>query len=370
MKYQDRLECLVDAVQRLSLARDLESIAAIVRRAARELTGADGATFVLRDDECCYYMDEDAISPLWKGQRFPLETCISGWVMLHRQPVVIPDIYADARIPHAAYRPTFVKSLVMVPIRSLEPIAAIGNYWAHEHHAGAEDVRLLAALADSTAVAMENVRIHAELEERVALRTAQLAQSNALLQEEIARREAAQQEVGRLLVINPMSGLLNRHGFFSGAEPQFADARRDDARCALVFIDLDDLKQRNDEFGHAAGDRMIVDTSRLLHKTFRDGELVGRFGGDEFVVWSARDADANELKRRLHEAIAAFNRGVDANRRLSMSIGAVAAPARDFDNLDQLIARADAAMYADKQARRNDATLKPLSVRASPRAPC
>ena len=64
---------LVSVVQRLSLARNLESIMAIVRRAVRDLTGAEGATFVLRDADQCYYADEDAISPLWKGQRFPLE---------------------------------------------------------------------------------------------------------------------------------------------------------------------------------------------------------------------------------------------------------------------------------------------------------
>jgi len=77
---------LVAAIQRLSLARSIEDIQEIVRSSARWLTAADGATFVLRDGDRCYYADEDAISPLWKGQRFPLEACISGWSMLHRQP--------------------------------------------------------------------------------------------------------------------------------------------------------------------------------------------------------------------------------------------------------------------------------------------
>src|SRR5689334_23022439 len=103
-RYTRGMQHLVTVVQRLSLARNLETVMAIVRRAARELTGADGATFVLRDGDLCYYADEDAISPLWKGQRFPLDTCISGWAMLNRQPVLIEDIYADARIPHDAYR--------------------------------------------------------------------------------------------------------------------------------------------------------------------------------------------------------------------------------------------------------------------------
>jgi HD-GYP domain-containing protein (c-di-GMP phosphodiesterase class II) len=154
---------LIATVQRLALARSLPDVQAIVRTAARRLTGADGATFVLRDEGRCYYADEDAISPLWKGQRFPMSSCISGWAMLNRRPAAIEDIYADDRIPHAAYRPTFVKSLAMVPIRTLDPIGAIGNYWAQPHQPSDEEIEVLQALADSTAVAMENVRALTEL---------------------------------------------------------------------------------------------------------------------------------------------------------------------------------------------------------------
>jgi putative nucleotidyltransferase with HDIG domain len=161
----DQAGALVRAIQELSLARSLPEVQQIVRVAARRLTGADGATFVLRDGERCYYADEDAISPLWKGQRFPIETCISGWSMLNRRPAVIDDIYKDDRIPHDAYRATFVKSLAMVPIRTLDPIGAIGNYWADHHQPSGQEVELLQALADSTAVAIENVRMYEELEQ-------------------------------------------------------------------------------------------------------------------------------------------------------------------------------------------------------------
>lgn len=180
---------LIRVVQELSMARDVDRVAEIVRRAARELTGADGATFVLRDGQQCFYRDEDAISPLWKGQRFPMSLCISGWAMLNRQATVIPDIYLDPRIPHEAYRPTFVKSLVMVPIRTLDPIGAIGNYWASPHTATAEQVELLQALADSTSIALENVQVYSEMERRVAERTGQLVEVNHRLQAEMRERE-------------------------------------------------------------------------------------------------------------------------------------------------------------------------------------
>ena len=121
------IERLLRAMQELSLATQLAEVQRIVRTTARDLAGCDGATFVLRDGDQCYYADEDAIAPLWKGLRFPLEACISGWAMLNRQHVVIPDIYADPRIPHEAYRPTFVQSLVMTPVRTMAPVGAIGR---------------------------------------------------------------------------------------------------------------------------------------------------------------------------------------------------------------------------------------------------
>jgi Histidine kinase-, DNA gyrase B-, and HSP90-like ATPase len=76
---------IICVIQRLSLARDLASIMEIVRHEARALVNADGASFVLRDGDRCSYADEEAIGPLWKGQRFPLEACISGWSMLNRR---------------------------------------------------------------------------------------------------------------------------------------------------------------------------------------------------------------------------------------------------------------------------------------------
>ena len=155
---------LISVAQRLSLARSLSEVQTIVARAARRVTGADGATFVMRDGDYCFYADEDAISSLWKGQRFPLESCISGWVMRNRQSTAIEDIYKDERITHEAYRPTFVKSLAMVPIRQLRPIGAIGNYWASTHRPTEHELALLQALADSTAVAIENVYTYQHVE--------------------------------------------------------------------------------------------------------------------------------------------------------------------------------------------------------------
>lgn len=179
---QTGVKRIVMAIQQLSLARDIESVMKIVRTVAREITGADGATFILRDGDLCFYADEDAIAPLWKGQRFPMSACISGWVMLNKQVAVIEDIYTDERIPVDAYKPTFVKSLVMVPIRTIQPIGAIGNYWAKMHLPTAEEVELLQSLADVTAVTIENLQMYSELENKVKERTRELQIANKELE--------------------------------------------------------------------------------------------------------------------------------------------------------------------------------------------
>jgi signal transduction histidine kinase len=162
-----RPDVLTRTVELLSEAATRERVTEIVAEAVREATGADGATFVLREDDHCFYADENAIGPLWKGLRFPITACVSGWAMMNRESVVIPDIYRDDRVPVEAYRPTFVKSLTMAPIRSSSPIGALGAYWADAHESSASETRHLEILANSAAVALENLELRDAVLRRV-----------------------------------------------------------------------------------------------------------------------------------------------------------------------------------------------------------
>ena len=155
---------LLDSLTALAAAQSLSQIQDIVRRCARALLGADGVTFVLLEDGQCHYAEEDSIEPLWKGGRFPATTCLSGWVMQNNSPAVVPDVFADARIPHDVYRRTFVKSVLMVPIRVHEPVAAIGAYWATPHEPSMIEQRTLQALADAASLALRNAHLVSELQ--------------------------------------------------------------------------------------------------------------------------------------------------------------------------------------------------------------
>lgn len=336
--YLRGMERLVHAVQELSLTRNLADIQRIVRSSARDLLGCDGTTFVLRDNEMCYYADEDAIAPLWKGSRFPMATCVSGWVMRHRIPTVIPDIYLDPRVPHEAYRPTFVKSLAMVPIRKLAPVGAIGAYWAQERAPSAREVSLLQALADSTSVAMEHVQVYAELEQRVRDRTAALEQANA--------------EIRKLSLTDDLTGLSNRRGFYLLAETALHAARHNGHRCLLAFIDVDGLKQVNDEYGHDTGDALICDIAQLLRDTVYESDILARLGGDEFcVLVPVHEADPERLQQRIADAFDRFNQAASRPFRLSASIGLVQTDNGTASTLDELLNQADQRMYEQKRNR-------------------
>jgi two-component sensor histidine kinase len=173
---RDRESILLEAIERLAGAGEIDDIVETLRATARRLIGADGIAVILREDEQCWYVEEDAVGPLWKGSKFPLASCISGWAMVNRESVVIEDIRADARIPQELYKSTFVRSLLMVPVRSDDPIGAIGAYWQSAHRAAPAQIETLERLARATATAMENVRLVAAL-------------SRALADAELARDE-------------------------------------------------------------------------------------------------------------------------------------------------------------------------------------
>jgi GAF domain-containing protein len=160
---QAALDVLMEAVERLAGAQDDMAVAAILRTAARRLTGADGISIVLKRDDRVHYVDEDAVGPLWKGQNFPMDACISGWAIKNKQTVVIADIRGDPRIPLALYQKTFVKSLAVAPVGLPEPFAAIGAYWASLRRPSDEEVHALETMTRAASVAMQNVRLRRKL---------------------------------------------------------------------------------------------------------------------------------------------------------------------------------------------------------------
>jgi len=147
----------MDAVSGLAHVRALPDLVDALRTSARRVAKSDGITIIRRNGDEVAYIAEDAQTPLWTGHSFPIEACISGLAMLENRPILIPDIYADPRVPHAAYAPTFVKSMAMFPIGSGEPQMAMGAYWSIAGPIDREAVSLLSSLARAASEAFDRV---------------------------------------------------------------------------------------------------------------------------------------------------------------------------------------------------------------------
>ncbi|MEH3119890.1 MAG: GAF domain-containing protein [Methylorubrum populi] len=148
----------------MAAARSLDDVVAVLARTARWIAGSDGIAVVLREGDSCVYVAEDAIEPLWKGRRFPLDACVSGWAMLNDETAIVPDIGRDPRVPVAAYMAKAVRSLVMVPIGKPEPVAALGAYWCAMVLLDTATVSRLETLAAQATAAVARVRACAGLE--------------------------------------------------------------------------------------------------------------------------------------------------------------------------------------------------------------
>jgi diguanylate cyclase (GGDEF)-like protein len=247
----DAVRALSDAVNGLAAAERTEDVQRIVSSAARRLTAADGATIALRDGEHCVYLDEDAIEPLWKGKRFPLGACISGWAMLNRRDAAIEDVYTDYRVPRDVYESTFVKSVVIVPIRRAEPLGAIGVYWSRPHRATPQELGLTHALADSATVALE--RVHAN---------------------------GAPPTVG-LADLDPLTRLFNRHAW-ERAVTEALDPRI--APLSVALIAIDGLDHYSELHGHPAADALLRRAAEGWQSVLREQDLLARYADDEFAV--------------------------------------------------------------------------------------
>ena len=165
--------------------------------------------------------------------------------------------------------------------------------------------------------------------------------------EEALRRNS--ELMASLSLVDELTGLKNRRGFFELAGQALKVARRERHTLGLFFVDLDGLKQINDSLGHLAGDQALRDTAAVLERTFRESDIIARFGGDEFVALAHVNRDISALRDRLHEHLTALNEQSNRPYLLEISMGTALAGASPDESIEALIARADAAMYEDKR---------------------
>ena len=156
-----------------------------------------------------------------------------------------------------------------------------------------------------------------------------------------------------LSLTDELTGLLNRRGFTTIAQGHLRLASRTGQRFLLLFADVDGLKQINDTYGHHEGDHALARVSEVLRRTFRQSDVVARYGGDEFAILAldSRGDDGVTIRRRLVANLAQESAAGPEPYPLGLSVGVIAFEGRLEEPLGALLARADVALYREKRAR-------------------
>ncbi len=152
-----------------------------------------------------------------------------------------------------------------------------------------------------------------------------------------------------LALVDELTGLGNRRAFFAYGQQQLKVAEREHRSPAVVFVDVDGTKSINDTFGHAEGDRALVDVAQVLTRTFRASDFAARLGGDEFCVLMFQGDDPQRAVERLHRELRKWNRQVRRPYRLAVSAGAAQFDWEAPKPIEELIGEADRAMYLAKR---------------------
>jgi two-component system, cell cycle response regulator len=169
-------------------------------------------------------------------------------------------------------------------------------------------------------------------------------------------RQRVQLELVNLSLIDDLTGLYNRKGFFALAKHRAKLAHRTGEPFLVSFVDLDGLKQINDTYGHQEGNHGLVDAANALRDSFRQSDILARLGGDEFAAFIA---DAHEesipiVKARLQQKIERCNSDSGRDYRLSVSIGIISSQSSGHSDIETMIGLADALMYEEKRRKKRD----------------
>lgn len=162
-------------------------------------------------------------------------------------------------------------------------------------------------------------------------------------------RQRITEQMRQLSLIDELTGLLNRRGFFTLGKQHIKIAQRANRQLILFYTDLDGLKFINDRYGHHEGDQTLRHIAAILKDTFRSSDLVARMGGDEFTIL-AIDADrdsAENILNRLENRLEAVN-AQNPRYQISLCTGFARFDPQRAQDLDKMLIEADAALYANK----------------------
>jgi diguanylate cyclase (GGDEF)-like protein len=326
-----RYDSLKTIIEQINQGLNLDTIAETLVDVVYSLVARQKGTCIL------YLVDQEAYRlSLYKTKKEQKDEVIKSkegdpfdlWVLQHTSPLFIEDVKKDFRfdleklnLPHA--RP--VSSLVSSPLVSGRTFLGIMRLDSPDVHAySQDDMRLLVTICDLGALALENGQLF--------------------------------QKTQDLAIHDGLTGLFTKGYFTQRLHEECRRSSRKDTALSLLMLDIDHFKRYNDTFGHTAGDLVLKTLSGIMNDFFRGtNAFIGRFGGEEFcIVLPQTDKDkavevAEELRGKIAQSPIVLRRN---QTHVTVSIGVASAPHDGWDS-DNLLIKADRAMYAAKGKGRN-----------------
>lgn len=304
---------------------DLSCIMDLVTERSQHITNADGASVELIEKNELVYSAASGIAEKFLGLRLQIENSLSGLCIKAKEPLISNDIETDDRVNKNACRQIGLNSMIVVPLIYKEEVVGIIKVLSKKtRHFCEEDIKILELMSGLIAAAMYT------------------AMSNG------------ESELFHKATHDSLTGISNRSIFYDKLRQVLSRASRKFEHFGIISLDMDGLKEINDNYGHRAGDAAIKEVAVRINSTLREADTVSRLGGDEFgiiVVSVPGREDLNALIQRIDGSITkAFDfEGVNINLRASIGYALFS---EDGIEIDILIEKADKSMYEVKRARK------------------
>jgi diguanylate cyclase (GGDEF)-like protein len=356
-RQRHQLTALANITRVLYESEDLETILSGMASTIATATGVDYVTIDLCDHDGkvtlrCFNLSRpglDVLRERWKkGAERP--DVIREAVLKSRTAMIFPDAPNDERLPEAVRNfvtRTMTRSMATFPLLSKDDVLGVIIVASHKSiEFSPHLIEMVEGLAAQAATAVQAIAVYQEL----AASKRQLQRLNEQLQESMS----VQHHLARA---DTLTGIPNRRYLDETLETECARASRYGQPLSVVMADLDNLKHVNDLHSHQRGDDGLRHVAHIAREVCRQADMVGRYGGDEFVfvLPATRLAEAAELAERFRNTLAAspVTTGLGESIPLTVSLGVAEYDSTTMSSPMLLIDRADRAMYAAKSAGRN-----------------
>ncbi|WP_371381235.1 diguanylate cyclase domain-containing protein [Sporomusa aerivorans] len=304
---------------------NLSSIMELVTQRTQYITNAAGASVELIEKNELVYSAASGIAEKYLGLRLNMENSLSGECIKTRLPLVSNDIECDERVNKEACRQIGLNSMIVVPLICRNDVVGVLKVLSEKAgHFNADSIKILEIMSGLIAAAMFNA---------------------------ISNEES---ELFHKATHDNMTGIANRSLFYDRLRQKLSQASRKHENFGIITLDMDGLKEINDNYGHRAGDAAINEVALRISNTLREMDTVARLGGDEFGILVAEVMTRNDLRSLIQridfEIIKSFEfEGGKLNLRASIGYALFS---EDGIELEVLIEKADKSMYEVKRARK------------------